>query len=232
MDEIITPEQPFDGLTFKGRFQSRKNDVYLVERKGRRMVLKLYRNDRCQSEFEALNAAYEAGLCVPRAIEMCEKAILMEYIPGPIVNDYLGTVLMDEMVLGVADWLALFHHAFYNEGVVRLKSDAIFKNFIASDRIYGIDFELSRSGSPSVDVGEALAYLLNTYPMFADDKFRLGRSFIERYEHRSGIQLQDVDLRVADSLREAATYRPAQRFILLEKASEIEASRPFASGWL
>ena len=193
MYDGMDPVQPFEGLTFKCRFQSRKNDVYLVDRDGMQMVLKLYLNDRYQCEFDALNAAHKAGVPVPRTIDMREKALLMEYVPGLTVNDYLGTVQMDEMVLGVADWLALFHRAFFSDGVVRLKSDAIFKNFIASDRIYGIDFELSCSGPPAVDVGEALAYLLSAYPMFTDDKYRMGESFIERYERRSGIQLQDVN---------------------------------------
>ena len=230
MDDSIEPVQPFEGLTFKRRFQSRKNDVYLVERDKKRMVLKLYRNDRCQRELDALNAAIEAAIPVPRPIEIGEKALLLEYIPGLMVNDYLGTSRMEAMVLGVADWLALFHRAFYADDTVRLKSDAIFKNFIASDRIYGIDFELSGRGSPAVDVGEALAYFLSTYPMFVSDKFILSRSFIERYENGSGIQLHDVDLRIADSLREEARFRPTQRLLLLEKAAEIETLRPFSSG--
>lgn len=229
MQDGMDPVQPFDGLTFKRRYQSRKNDVYLVEREEQQMVLKLYRSDRCQCEFETLNAAHRAGVPVPRAIEMCENALLMEHIPGLTVNDYLGTVQMAEMVLGVADWLALFHRAFCSDGIVRLKSDTTFKNFIASDRVYGIDFELSCPGSPAVDVGEALAYLLSAYPMFTDDKFHLGQSFIDRYEHRSGIQLQDVDLRIADSLREEAAFRPGQRIKLLKKASEIEDTRPFST---
>ena len=228
MDDSIEPVQPFEGLIFKGRFQSRKNDVYLVGRDGKQMVLKLYRNDRCQVEFETLNAAHKAGVPVPSTIEMREKALLMEYVPGMTVNDYLGTAQMDEMVLGVADWLASYHRAFYADGLVRLKSDAIFKNFIASDRVYGIDFELSRPGRPEVDVGEALAYFLSTYPTFTDDKYHLSGTFIERYERRSGIQLQDVDTRIAESLREEATFRPGQCPLLLKKASEIEDKRPFS----
>jgi len=36
-------------LTIVRQFPSRKNKVYLVEREGWRLVLKVYENDRCRS---------------------------------------------------------------------------------------------------------------------------------------------------------------------------------------
>jgi tRNA A-37 threonylcarbamoyl transferase component Bud32 len=222
-------ENTFGGLVFIGKFQSRKNAVYLVERDGRRLVLKLYENDRWRVEADVLREALTAGIAVPETVEMRERAILMEFIEGRPANDYLETERMDEMALGVAGWLAGFHTAFRHGDLVRLKSDAIFRNFIVSDRIYGLDFELSRMGRPEEDVGEALAYLLDTDPMFTPEKFRLGMSFIERYEKESGIALQNIEEYVARSLREASEFRRSPEF-LIKKAAEIEADRPFRRG--
>lgn len=221
---------PFAGLSVVRKFPSRKNAVYLVDRGRWRLVLKLYDNDRWKNEAEALISARKAGISVPEVIEVKEKALLMEFIPGRSVNDYLGTGRMARAVLCVADWLAAYHKAFRRGDEVRLKSDAIFKNFIVSDRIYGVDFELSRMGRPEEDVGEALAYLLDTDPMFTDEKLCLGLEFIGRYERESGIGLRDIDAHVADSLREAAVFRPRQSELLLKKAGEIKASMPFTPG--
>jgi tRNA A-37 threonylcarbamoyl transferase component Bud32 len=220
-------EAPFEGLTVVRQFPSRKNRVYLVERGGWRLVLKVYENDRCRNEAEALLAARKAGIAVPDVIDVGDRALLMELIPGKSVNDYLGTPGMAEKVLGVADWLATYHKEFRSGDLVRIKSDAIFKNFIVSDRIYGIDFELSRPGRPEEDVGEALAYLLDTHPSFTGEKYALGLRFIERYERGSGITLKNIEPFVASSLREAARFRPTQSELLIKKAGEIESSRPF-----
>jgi len=222
----LTLENTFNGLVFIKKFQSRKNAVYLVERDNRRLVLKLYENDRWNVEADVLREAAKAGIAVPQIVEMREKAILMEFIPGRSANDYLETGGMEEMALGVADWLAGFHTAFGHGDLVRLKSDAIFRNFIVSDRIHGLDFELSRIGRPEEDIGEALAYLLDTDPMFTADKFGLGRSFIERYEKESGFVLQNIEESIARSLREASEFRRSPEF-LIKKAAEIEADRPF-----
>jgi len=218
---------PFDGLTIVKKFPSRKNAVYLVDRGGWRLVLKVYDNDRWKNEAEALAEARGPGIAVPEVIEVKEKALLMELIPGSSVNDYLGTGRMRETVLGVADWLAGYHKTFRRGNETRLKSDAILKNFIVSDRIYGLDFEDSHVGRPEEDVGEALAYLLDTDPVFTEEKFELGRGFIGRYERASGIRLKDIEAYIGNSLGEAARFRPAQRELLIKKAGEIEASLPF-----
>lgn len=220
-------DMPFEGLEIVKQFPSKKNKVYLVERSGWRLVLKVYDNDRCRNEAETLRVARQAGIAVPEVVDTSDKALLIEFIPGRTVNDYLETASMEEKVLGVADWLASFHKAFRSGNEVRLKSDPIFKNFIVYDRIYGIDFELSRMGRPEEDVGEALAYLLDTDPMFTDKKIGLGLKFIERYEGRSGIVLNNTESFVGNSLRDAAQFRPAQSDVLIKKAGEIEASRPF-----
>jgi tRNA A-37 threonylcarbamoyl transferase component Bud32 len=167
------------------------------------------------------------GLPVPAPVEIKPKAILMDHIEGRTINDLLEENYDTELIMEVAEWLAKFHLSFYNDGEVLLKSDAIFKNFILGERVYGIDFELSRPGRPEEDVGETLSYLLDTNPMFTDEKYRLACKFIKRYEKESGIALHDIENSIAKSLIEAANFRPSQRNIIIKKAKDIQTLKPF-----
>jgi tRNA A-37 threonylcarbamoyl transferase component Bud32 len=229
MPELIDdlPEQPFPGLTLIKKFPSKKNRVYLVERDDRRLVLKLYDNDRCGHEYSILKVSHSEGIAVPEPMEIRGKAMLMEYVEGTLANDHVNEPDMWDVVLDIASWLAVFHSTFRYGGLSLLKSDANFKNFIVADRLYGLDFELSKPGRPEADVGEAIAYLLSTYPVFTDEKFELSRSFIERYKEESAIKPGDTDAFVAASLRQEAEFRRSQREILLKKAEEILSAKPF-----
>ncbi len=220
---------PFYGLTLVTRFLSRKNNVYLVRRGDERLILKVFSSDRSDNEYKVLRDAYNAGIPVPRPVEQNGPAILMQYVEGKTVNDLVDEGAGPEPVLGVASWLARFHRRFIGEdGQVLLKSDAIFKNFIVADRVYGIDFELSRPGRPEEDVGEAISFLLDTNPMFTEDKYRLSFAFIKRYEAESGIILQDIENSIAQSLLEAASFRPGQQELIYRKAKDLIVLKPFS----
>jgi len=227
IDEV--PWHPFGDLTIIRKFPSKKNHVYLVDIGGKRLIMKLFTSDRSANEFKVLGQAYNLGIPVPRPYELRDRAILMEYLVGKTVNELVESENRYDLVLGVASWLARFHRAFMGEdGKVLLKSDAIFKNFIVADRIYGIDFELSRPGNPEEDVGEAISFLLDTNPMFTDDKIRLAHNFIQLYEAESGIKLNDIEDSIAQSLIEAAGFRTGQRELLLKKAKDLIVLRPFS----
>ncbi|HMK47689.1 MAG TPA: protein kinase [Methanocella sp.] len=227
MDEA--PIHPFDDLEILRKFPSKKNHVYLVERNGKKMIMKLFTTDRSVNEFSVLRQAFERGIAVPQPIALLDRAILMQYLNGRTINDLMSEGVDNKLVLGVASWLASFHRAFVSDnGNVLIKSDAIFKNFILADQIYGIDFELSRPGRPEEDVGEAISFLLDTYPMFTEDKIRLAHSFIRHYEDASGIHLNDIEDSIAKSLIEAASFRPGQRELLLKKAKDLIVLKPFS----
>jgi tRNA A-37 threonylcarbamoyl transferase component Bud32 len=223
------PELPFEGLTIVTKFLSRKNSVYLVQRGSERFILKVFASDRYDNEYRVLRDAYGAGIPVPRPVDQKGRAILMQYVEGRTVNDLVDEGAGPEPVLGVASWLALFHSTFIDDdGQVLLKSDAIFKNFILADRVYGIDFELSRRGRPEEDVGEAISFLLDTNPMFTEEKYRLAFAFIKRYQEESGIILQDIENSIAHSLIEAASFRPGQQELIYRKAKDLIVLKPFS----
>lgn len=223
------PGLPFDDVTVVNRFLSRKNRVYLVQRDSERFIVKVFSSDRSDNEYRVLRDAYNAGIPVPRPVELKDRAILMEYVGGRTVNDLVDDGAGPEPVLGVASWLARFHRTFAGEGgEVLLKSDAILKNFILADRVYGIDFELSRRGRPEEDVGEAISFLLDTNPMFTGDKYRLAFAFISRYQDESGIILQDIENSIARSLLEAASFRPGQQELIYRKAKDLIVLKPFS----
>jgi tRNA A-37 threonylcarbamoyl transferase component Bud32 len=221
------PDNPFERLSLIKKFPSKKNSVYLAERDGKQLVLKVYDNDRCAYEYGVLKVCRDEGIAVPEPLELKGNALLMEYVEGGLANDYVNTPGMWDVVLDIASWLASFHCTFrYGERSL-LKSDVNFKNFIVGDRLYGLDFELSKLGKPEADVGDAVAYLISTYPMFTGEKFELALAFIRRYEEDSGIALHNIESSIVFSLREASSFRPSQHDILLKKAEEIVSLRPF-----
>ncbi len=200
-----------------------------MRRNDEHFILKVFSSDRSENEYRALQDAYNAGIPVPRPVARSDRSILMQYVEGRTVNDLVDEGAGAEPVMGVASWLARFHRTFLRSGgEVTIKSDAIFKNFIVADRIYGIDFELSRPGRPEEDVGETISFLLDTYPMFTDEKYKLAFAFINRYQDESGIVLQDVESSIAKSLIEAARFRPGQQELIYRKAKDLIVLKPFS----
>lgn len=211
------------------RLPSKKNSVFLVERNGTLTVLKIYDSNRWENEAAVLRKARAQGVAVPDVIDAMDGMVFLEYIAGDTVNDILNREYSPGPVYAVCSWLAGFHKAFYDNGRVIVKSDAIFKNFILSDKVYGVDFELSHEGIPEEDIGEMIAFLLDTEPAFTEEKMELSCVLIERYEKESGIRLHDIEEHVASSLIDASNYRPKQAELLIKKAGDIKRRKPFGT---
>jgi hypothetical protein len=88
-----------------------------------------------------------------------------------------------------------------------------------------IDFGGSSHGKGMEDVGEVVASILFSEPMFTDLKFGLASGFVEAYIRHSGIMAPTkVELYTARALRDASTRMPAKREILIEMADWIQKS--------
>jgi hypothetical protein len=197
-DEIIMPKD-IDSYIIKRKFQSRKNEVYLVElRKSNGLVipsvLKKYinSNENKSKETFLLRVSLENGLSVPKIYFEGADYILLEYIDGDTFLDTLvdlennqgeniGNEKNYEVFFELFTWLQKFHSLTKETiGKGYIFEDINFRNFIVSDKIYGIDLEDCHYGAyKERDGGRFCAFLLTYSPSFTSWKVKVARQTIE-----------------------------------------------------
>lgn len=210
-------------LTIK-RFPSKKNRVFHIKTVCGDIVLKLFVAGNASNEFNVLKKANNLKLNVPEPYALFSNLIFMEYVEGLNMCDVLNDSLQAVDVAKLAEWLAVFHKAFRKDRSTLVKSDTILKNFLKTKKgIIGLDFEFAHLGNPLEDVGEMCAHILDTDPMFTQEKYNLCHVFSETYQNLSSFNLSGLAESTANALEAAANFRDDQREILLKKASEIRA---------
>jgi tRNA A-37 threonylcarbamoyl transferase component Bud32 len=165
--------------------------------------------DSMAMEKEVLAFANQAGLCVPRILEVLDNFLILEFIKGPTLIDVINaTRTLDQsnidditgdkqpIIDSLAAWLGQFHETFEGHAMATRRGDANLRNFIlsASGGVAGLDFEEACVGDPLVDVYEILDSLFFSSPgIFTaplEDlgwKFDLCEGFLTAYlERRPG----------------------------------------------
>lgn len=204
------------------RLPSRKNEVHLIRTSGRDVVLKKFDNDRWVSERDILLLCRSQGILVPEPVLSGEGFILMDFLRGPDLRDLINETLDPVYPRALAEWLAHFHLLLEDEKGTLVRSDAKLQNFILTEEgIAGLDFELAHRGDPLEDMGEVCAHILNTDPMFIEEKYDLCNEFLQRYAEVSGRSIQGIAGWIVRSLEEAAHFRPHQRERLLSEAERF-----------
>ncbi|WZL72370.1 hypothetical protein QBE52_14920 [Clostridiaceae bacterium 35-E11] len=179
-------------------FESKKNLVYLIaiqKRNGeeKKCVLKDYITFKNSNMKEAyiLKTLKEKKITVPQIYYQADDFIIMEYIRG---NTLLDTMEANEekqagnfdtadnthMLYEVLKWMNDFYHLSKKLlGKRMILEDVNFRNFIITDRVYGIDFEDCKIGDRERDGGRFCAYLLTYNPAFTEWKIKLCRLAIK-----------------------------------------------------
>ncbi len=205
------------------RLPSKKNKVFCIRMvSGRKFILKVSATGKAANEFDVLTQAHSLGLSVPEPYAISEELVFMEYIGGTNVCDALNSTLNKRYSVRLAEWLSEFHNAFKDNDRTLVKSDAILKNFLETgNRIVGLDFEFAHYGNPVEDLGEICAHILDTDPMFTQEKNELCRVLLETYRNLSMFTPLKVTESVADALEVTAKFRPSQAGLLVTKAAEL-----------
>jgi hypothetical protein len=120
----------------------------------------------------------------------------------------------------LAEWFADFHNYFKTDDQFQIRGDATLRNFILTDRIWGVDFEESRLGKTVEDIAGMCASILTTDPMFTSEKFQLCEIFIETYMKLAPGRIVNVNDEIAYALLEKIQWRPDDEDIL-RKFSKI-----------
>ena len=150
-------------------FISKRNLVFLKDG----VVIKRVSSPRhACAEAALLNEYYRAGVCVPRVFERRDNEVVMEYIFGDTIPDFLARIENEEndaLLCNAAQGLCRWFECFY-ETVNHTRSDVIRgdvngRNFIiAENRVVSVDFEECAFGTMERDIGRLLAFI-KTYDL-------------------------------------------------------------------
>ncbi len=180
------------------KFQSKRNLVFLIEIKDKKgevkeYVLKDYKTCVVNKNTEtyALKKLRENYLAVPKIYYEAEDFIIIEYIKGNTLLDIIeinekkqgegfDTEYNVDILYKVIKWMNDFYgisKEIFNENIIL--GDINFRNFIITDKVYGIDFENCKRGYAEVDGGRFCAYLITYNPAFSEWKMKLCKLVIE-----------------------------------------------------
>jgi tRNA A-37 threonylcarbamoyl transferase component Bud32 len=200
LEEILAQVAPAAKVVESLRLASRKNRVWLVTLRNTpfddhdRIVVKQFQTENFSVEVAALKSALAAGVGVPQILYAVEDCLVLEFLAGPNLCDIFNATLDAVYVQKLADWLAGFHNASYQEaGAVLLKGDARLRNFIFHNgAVFGLDFEEAREDTFLYDVAEAAGSIFDTAPgienpLFFPVKAKCVRDFLRAYESATTI---------------------------------------------
>lgn len=205
-------ENGFDKCQVIGRFASKRNQLCLVnfiDPNGyeKFLVYKLHSHRfRLAKETEMLFQLRESQVWVPNLAKVVGNGILMEYVSGPTILEYLEwqekihfqyrephTEPAMQAIIQLADWLNDFYHTTKtNMGKRVILGNINFRNFIIRDNLYGVDFEDWREGRPEEDVGRICAFALTYTSPYTPWKKVLVKNMMELLINRLELDRSEV----------------------------------------
>jgi len=186
-------------LVIKKKFKSRKNQVYLLEKKNypamtiNQIVVKKYPScERLEKEVSLLRMLHASGLTVPDIILVQENILFLDYINGVLFLDYLEICEknftpaqeMLSVIVKLSNWLNDFYKLTkHHYGKAYSYGDLNARNFILTDDgIWGIDLEdASPLEPPEYDLAGLCANLLTYDPPFTPWKIALSRILYDQF---------------------------------------------------
>lgn len=195
----IARSQGWTDLAIKKRFKSRKNQVYLLEKKDHpsetihKIVVKKYpTEERLEKEVSLLRMLHSSGLTVPEIILVKNNLLFLSYINGILLLDHLEDCErnltpaqeMLDVTVKLTNWLKDFYQLTkHHNGEAYSYGDLNARNFILTQTgIWGIDLEdASPQESPEYDLAGLCANLLTYDPPFTPWKVTLNRMLYDQF---------------------------------------------------
>lgn len=230
VEELIQNVKKYKNAVIQEKFESKKNTVAYVTLDNKPRILKMFvpgLKRQMKIEYNILKEG-SSKLNIPSVYEMDEEnnVLIMSYIVGEnlcdLINDEKTTI--DEkkrLMMLLAEWLADFHNHFKTEDQFCIRGDSTLRNFILTDRIWGVDFEESREGKIIEDIAGICASILTTDPMFTSEKFQLCKIFIDAYMNLAPGRILNVNDEIAYALLEKIQWRPNDEEILRKYSKKI-----------
>ena len=217
IEELVQNVKKYKKAIIQDKLESKKNTVAYVTIDSKPRILKWFVPGlitQMRIEYNILKKG-SSKLNIPSVYEMDEEnnVLVMSYIIGEnlcdLVNDEKTTISEKKrlMVL-LAEWFVNFHNHFKTEDQFRIRGDSTLRNFILTDRIWGVDFEESRFGKIIEDIAGMCASILTTDPMFTSEKFQLCEIFIDSYTKLAPGRIVKINDEIAYALLEKIQWRP------------------------
>ena len=201
------------------RLTSKKNIVFELNFKEKPkkfpkvVILKLFRTEFAEKEYNALIKLEKQGLAVPKVFFFSKPYIILKKLSGHNLCDFINENLINitslneldlkvrnKMILSIeklAEWLAKLHkqniidNIDSSQTIVFNKGDTRLRDFIYDSSkkiIYGIDFEESYEGNHLDDLAWICCSLIDTDPgifqiLEPTHKIELINVFLEKYYH-------------------------------------------------
>jgi tRNA A-37 threonylcarbamoyl transferase component Bud32 len=213
------------------KFDSKKNTVAYVTFKDKPRVLKWFvpgLKKQMQKEYEILKkGSAKLNMPTPYEFDKSNNVIVMNYIIGEnlcdLINDEKTTYNEKQRLITLlSDWLLDFHNFFKKEDRFTIRGDPTLRNFVFTDRIWGLDFEEARPGKVVEDIAGTCASILSTDPMFTKEKYQLCKVFIDNYLEKAPGRIININDEIAYSLLEKIQYRPDDEEILRKHSKKIK----------
>ena len=228
--ELVSSTKKYKKSIVQQEFKSKKNKVAYVTLKGKPRVLKWFVpgfKRRMNVEYNILKKG-SAKLNIPTAFELDEEnnVLVTNYIMGENLCDILNNEKTthsekQRLILLLSEWFYDFHNFFKKDNEFLIRGDSTLRNFVLTDRIYGLDFEEARKGRPIEDLAGMCASILTTDPMFTKEKIRLCKLLLENYNDRAPGRIIHANEEISYALLEKIQWRPNDEEILRKYSKQI-----------
>jgi len=230
IEELINNVEKYKKTSVQQIFESKKNTVVYVILEDKPRILKWFApgfKRQMETEYKILTEG-SPTLNIPTICEKDENnhILIMNYILGENLCDIINnekTTFSEKkrLMFLLAEWFQKFHNYFKKINTNYIRGDSILRNFILTDRIWGVDFEEARKGKPIEDIACMCSSILTTDPIFTNDKFQLCNIFIESYIKSSQWNLNNIWKEVSYALLERIQWRPKDEKLLREYSNKI-----------
>lgn len=228
--ELIKNNEKYKQIVIQKRLTSKKNEAYLVKFNGKSCILKFFTTTlkkTIEMEYSILNiGSSKLNIPAPVKLDVENNVILISYINGvnlcDVINNKKTKSFEKQRIMHLlAKWLFNFHTFFQKSDKILIRGDSILRNFILTDRMWGVDFEESRYGQPMDDIACMCASILSTNPIFTDEKFILSSLLISNYEKLMHQELYDINNQISSALLENIQWRKNEKENIRKFADKI-----------
>ncbi len=228
--ELVNTTKKYKKSVVQQEFKSKKNTVAYVTINNNPRVLKWFVpgfKRQMNVEYTVLKKG-SSKLNIPSVYEMDEKnnVLVTNYITGQnlcdiINNNDIAQAEKQKLIMLLAEWFNDFHNFFKKEKDFTIRGDPSLRNFILTDKIWGLDFEESRPGRPVEDLAGMCASILSTDPMFTKEKFNLCKLLLEHYNEIAPGRIINANDEIAYALLENIQWRPTDEEVLRKQSKKI-----------